>query len=278
MAARALRPRGIAARTERAPCRVPLRPLHPENAATRFPPCDRRRRIAEPRRCTWRAREPGHPTRSRHHSLPNRGLLLCRKAQVRSGPILPLVNSRPDRGKRDRSRMAQGCPRPAVPAVCVSRAGAFGERESSGGCARSHTVSGGFEPRSPAGRAPVKRPPRESGGGRSVFGAEVPRMRVPELLAGPQSASVVSQRSGAWIGEPSWPLARRDDEGVSGRYVEEEQRSQRPRGPSRQELEPGVHARFISLPDLRAMKRAADRPLDRLDLEALARLHPEDEA
>lgn len=45
-----------------------------------------------------------------------------------------------------------------------------------------------------------------------------------------------------------------------------------------QELEPGVHARFISLPDLRAMKRAADRPVDRLDLEALARLHPEDEA
>ena len=38
------------------------------------------------------------------------------------------------------------------------------------------------------------------------------------------------------------------------------------------------HARFISLPDLRAMKRAADRPVDRLDLEALARLHPEDEA
>ena len=44
----------------------------------------------------------------------------------------------------------------------------------------------------------------------------------------------------------------------------------------RLELVPGVVARFLSLADLRAMKRAAGRPVDRLDLEALARLHPEE--
>jgi len=43
------------------------------------------------------------------------------------------------------------------------------------------------------------------------------------------------------------------------------------------DLAPGGRARFVSLADLRAMKRASDRPVDRLDLEALARLHPEGE-
>jgi len=42
------------------------------------------------------------------------------------------------------------------------------------------------------------------------------------------------------------------------------------------ELEPGVQAAFVSLSDLRAMKRAAGRPVDALDLAALERLHPED--
>lgn len=42
------------------------------------------------------------------------------------------------------------------------------------------------------------------------------------------------------------------------------------------EVAPGVSARFVSLADLRAMKRAAGRAVDLLDLEALARLHPED--
>lgn len=41
------------------------------------------------------------------------------------------------------------------------------------------------------------------------------------------------------------------------------------------ELAPGVPARFVSLSDLRAMKRASGRPVDQLDLEALARIHPE---
>ncbi len=41
------------------------------------------------------------------------------------------------------------------------------------------------------------------------------------------------------------------------------------------EVAPGIAARFISLADLRAMKRAAGRSVDQLDLEALARLHPE---
>ena len=41
------------------------------------------------------------------------------------------------------------------------------------------------------------------------------------------------------------------------------------------ELE-GIQVRVCSLEDLRAMKRAADRPLDRLDLEALEIAHPED--
>lgn len=44
------------------------------------------------------------------------------------------------------------------------------------------------------------------------------------------------------------------------------------------ELEPGVRARFLSLADLRAMKRASGRPVDRVDLEALGRLHPEGDA
>lgn len=43
----------------------------------------------------------------------------------------------------------------------------------------------------------------------------------------------------------------------------------------RVELEPGVSAAFVSLADLRAMKRAAGRPVDALDLAALERLHPE---
>jgi hypothetical protein len=38
----------------------------------------------------------------------------------------------------------------------------------------------------------------------------------------------------------------------------------------------GVQIRVCSLADLRAMKRAADRALDRLDLEALEIAHPED--
>ena len=42
------------------------------------------------------------------------------------------------------------------------------------------------------------------------------------------------------------------------------------------ELSPQLHARFISLSDLRAMKRAAARPQDLLDLAALARVHPEE--
>ena len=42
------------------------------------------------------------------------------------------------------------------------------------------------------------------------------------------------------------------------------------------ELAPGVPARFVSLEDLRAMKHAAGRPVDRLDLEALSRLYPEE--
>lgn len=41
------------------------------------------------------------------------------------------------------------------------------------------------------------------------------------------------------------------------------------------ELE-GIKVKVCSLEDLRAMKRAADRPLDRLDLEALEIAHPED--
>lgn len=44
----------------------------------------------------------------------------------------------------------------------------------------------------------------------------------------------------------------------------------------RLELEPGVQARFAALRDLRDMKRKAGRDIDRFDLEALARLHPED--
>lgn len=38
----------------------------------------------------------------------------------------------------------------------------------------------------------------------------------------------------------------------------------------------GIEVKVCSLEDLRAMKRAADRPLDRLDLEALEIAHPED--
>lgn len=38
----------------------------------------------------------------------------------------------------------------------------------------------------------------------------------------------------------------------------------------------GVQIKVCSLADLRAMKRAADRTLDRLDLEALEIAHPED--
>ena len=41
------------------------------------------------------------------------------------------------------------------------------------------------------------------------------------------------------------------------------------------ELE-GIPVRVCSLADLRAMKRAADRSLDRLDLEALENAYPED--
>ena len=41
------------------------------------------------------------------------------------------------------------------------------------------------------------------------------------------------------------------------------------------EIAPGISARFVSLADLRAMKRSAGRPVDQLDLEALDRLHPE---
>ncbi|MCE9626452.1 MAG: hypothetical protein K8R56_00865 [Candidatus Eisenbacteria bacterium] len=44
------------------------------------------------------------------------------------------------------------------------------------------------------------------------------------------------------------------------------------------ELGPGLPARFVSLADLRAMKRASGRAVDQLDLDALARLHPEDPA
>lgn len=40
------------------------------------------------------------------------------------------------------------------------------------------------------------------------------------------------------------------------------------------ELE-GIQVKVCSLEDLRAMKRAGDRPLDRLDLEALEIAHPE---
>ncbi len=43
------------------------------------------------------------------------------------------------------------------------------------------------------------------------------------------------------------------------------------------ELE-GIQVKVCSLEDLRAMKRAAGRPLDRLDLEALEIAHPEDTA
>ncbi len=42
------------------------------------------------------------------------------------------------------------------------------------------------------------------------------------------------------------------------------------------EISPQLHARFIALSDLRAMKRAAGRPMDLLDLDALARVHPEE--
>jgi len=42
------------------------------------------------------------------------------------------------------------------------------------------------------------------------------------------------------------------------------------------EVGPGLPARFVSLADLRAMKRASGRAVDRLDLAALERLHPED--
>lgn len=40
----------------------------------------------------------------------------------------------------------------------------------------------------------------------------------------------------------------------------------------------GIQVKVCSLEDLRAMKRAADRPLDRLDLEALEIAHPEDQS
>jgi hypothetical protein len=41
------------------------------------------------------------------------------------------------------------------------------------------------------------------------------------------------------------------------------------------QISPQIAARFIALADLRAMKRAAARPVDLLDLAALARVHPE---
>ncbi len=57
-----------------------------------------------------------------------------------------------------------------------------------------------------------------------------------------------------------------------------------PRIPRYDELAPratdteldGIQVKVCSLQDLRTMKRAADRPLDRLDLEALEIAHPED--
>lgn len=42
------------------------------------------------------------------------------------------------------------------------------------------------------------------------------------------------------------------------------------------EIAPGRSARFVALSDLRGMKRIAARPVDLLDLEALARVHPEE--
>ena len=45
----------------------------------------------------------------------------------------------------------------------------------------------------------------------------------------------------------------------------------------RMEIAPLLHARFIALSDLRAMKRVAGRPVDLLDLDALARVHPEEQ-
>lgn len=58
-----------------------------------------------------------------------------------------------------------------------------------------------------------------------------------------------------------------------------------PQIPSFMELAPNatevvleeVQIKVCALADLRAMKRAADRPLDRLDLEALEIAHPEEE-
>ncbi len=44
----------------------------------------------------------------------------------------------------------------------------------------------------------------------------------------------------------------------------------------RMDLAAGVPARFVALADLLAMKRAAGRPVDHLDVDALARLHPEE--
>src|SRR5437773_2202408 len=46
-------------------------------------------------------------------------------------------------------------------------------------------------------------------------------------------ASVPSPKSLGYPAEPSWAMARRDDDDVSRRYFEEEQRSQGPRGPAR---------------------------------------------
>jgi hypothetical protein len=46
----------------------------------------------------------------------------------------------------------------------------------------------------------------------------------------------------------------------------------------RLELAPGVLARFVSLRDLRQLKQASGRDVDRHDLEALARIHPEEPA
>ncbi len=43
----------------------------------------------------------------------------------------------------------------------------------------------------------------------------------------------------------------------------------------RMDLAPGSPARFVALADLLEMKRAAGRPVDQIDVDALARLHPE---
>src|SRR5439155_18672012 len=48
-----------------------------------------------------------------------------------------------------------------------------------------------------------------------------------------RQASVPSPKSLAYLAESSWAMARRDDDDVSRRYFEEEQRSQGPRGPAR---------------------------------------------